>query len=89
MKQYRYYFILFPLLLAAVCLSYLNQKPSPEQLVKKSLVKQEDDTVAVAGSTFPWKGEYYDSIRMGLLREEWERNPLYETTDNEQRDGKL
>ncbi|WP_281255127.1 GNAT family N-acetyltransferase [Paenibacillus herberti] len=25
-----------------------------------------------------WKGEYYDSIRMGLLREEWERNPLYE-----------
>lgn len=22
-----------------------------------------------------WQGEYYDSIRMGLLREEWENNP--------------
>lgn len=24
-----------------------------------------------------YNGEYYDSIRMGLLREEWESNPLY------------
>ncbi|SFC88461.1 Protein N-acetyltransferase, RimJ/RimL family [Bacillus sp. OV322] len=24
-----------------------------------------------------YNGEYYDSIRMGLLREEWEENPLF------------
>jgi RimJ/RimL family protein N-acetyltransferase len=24
-----------------------------------------------------YNGEYYDSIRMGLLREEWESNPIY------------
>ncbi len=24
-----------------------------------------------------YNGEYYDSIRMGLLREEWEANPVY------------
>jgi RimJ/RimL family protein N-acetyltransferase len=24
-----------------------------------------------------YKGVYYDSIRMGLLREEWERNPIF------------
>ncbi|MCU9613362.1 GNAT family N-acetyltransferase [Caldibacillus lycopersici] len=31
-----------------------------------------------------YNGEYYDSIRMGLLREEWETNELFTGTDLEE-----
>lgn len=29
-----------------------------------------------------YNGEYYDSIRMGMLREEWESNPIYSENEN-------